>query len=72
MTGYVFAHSACVGCGLPFAYNPHLVPSLRLNGVREPVCRQCVELANPMRVKNGLDPIVPHPDAYEPMPESDL
>lgn len=72
MTGWVFVHSACVGCGRPFAYNPHHVPSIRVNGEREPVCQMCVDLANPLRIKNGLDPIVPHPDAYEPLPESDL
>ena len=35
-------------------------------GVREPICRDCVEVVNPERVRNGLDPIRVHPDAYEP------
>lgn len=30
------------------------VPSIRVNGVREPVCRSCVERVNPVREKNGL------------------
>jgi hypothetical protein len=72
MTGYVFAHSVCIGCGKPFSYNPHKVPSLRHNGVREPVCQTCVDIANPIRIKNGLEPIVPLPGAYDPMPEHDL
>jgi hypothetical protein len=72
MTGWVFVHSACYGCGRPFAYNPHHVPSIRILGAREPICQGCVDLANPLRIKNGLDPIEPHPDAYEPLPESEL
>jgi hypothetical protein len=70
--GYALCHSACIGCGRLFSYNPRHVPSLRVNGVREPVCLNCVERANPRRLANGLDPIVPHPDAYEPIDESEL
>lgn len=33
--GYVFATSACYGCKRIFNYNPNLVPSVRINGVRE-------------------------------------
>jgi len=72
MTGYVMAHSACIGCGRVFSYNPVRVPSLFVNGQREPVCRDCVERVNPGRIKNGLAPIVPHPEAYEPCDESEL
>lgn len=72
MTGFVFAMSPCVGCGLPFAYNPHKVPSLMLNGQREPICLDCVQRANPERLKNGLAPIVPQDGAYESMPEEEL
>ena len=72
MNGYVFAMSPCVGCGRPFAYNPHRVPSLTLNGQREPICLDCVERANPERAKNGLPPIVPLPGAYESLPEEEL
>lgn len=72
MTGYVFCHSACFSCGKPFAYNPNKVPSIRINGAREPICQTCVDIANPIRIKNGLSVIVPHPDAYEPMPEAEL
>lgn len=64
--GYMFVLSACFGCNRPFTYNATWVPSIPIDGVREPICRECVERANPMRIANGLDPIVPHPDAYEP------
>jgi hypothetical protein len=45
---------------------------MRHNDVRQPICRACVERVNPVRVKNGLEPIVPHADAYEPCEESEL
>ncbi len=62
---YMMAMSNCIGCKRLFSYNPSKVPSIRIEGKREPVCAGCVERANPMRIKNGLPPIVPAPDAYE-------
>ena len=72
--GYVLATSVCIGCGQLFAYNPVKVPSLRTwdGGQREPICRDCVERANPTRIANGLEPIVPDPDAYEACDENEL
>lgn len=70
--GYVFCTSSCIGCGKLMTYNPHLVPSVRVNGVREPICAICVEAANPERKKRGLDPIVVMPGAYEACDESEL
>jgi hypothetical protein len=68
--GYLMAYSACIGCGKVFAYNPHTVPSCSaITGHREPICRGCVERVNPLRVRNGLPPIVPADDAYEPAEE---
>ncbi len=66
--GYVFMTSACGQCGQLFSYNPHLVPSL--NDV--PFCEACILAANPLRIANGLEPITPHPQAYEAMDERDL
>jgi hypothetical protein len=72
--GWALAHSACFGCGRTFSYNPMRVPSVRdpRTGNREPICLACVERVNPIRAANGLDPIVPFPDAYEPCPEEKL
>ena len=72
MSGFVMCHSACIGCGQVFGYNPHAVPSMLVKGVREPICRTCVDVANPIRIKNGLAPIVVLPNAYEPIPEHEL
>lgn len=65
-------YGPCVSCNRSFTFNPAKVPSIALNGAREPICKTCVEEANPLRVANGLDPIVLHPNAYEPCDESEL
>jgi hypothetical protein len=70
--GYVTATSSCLGCGKMFSYNPMRVPSLTHQGTRRPICADCVARVNPMRVRNGLEPIVPLPDAYEACDESEL
>ena len=70
--GYAFAMSACFGCGRTFSFNPVRVPSITVDGTRRPICRDCVERVNPLRVANGLEPIVPLPDAYEPVDEYEL
>jgi len=66
MPGYMFVMGQCFGCGRLFSFNPNKVPSLRINGERQPICRTCIERANPERIKRGLDPIKILPDAYEP------
>lgn len=68
----VIATGFCVGCGSIFTYNPVLVPSVVVNGVREPACLSCVEEANPVRRAKGLDEIVVLPGAYEACDESEL
>ena len=69
--GFISAYSACVACGRPFHYNPFRVPSITINGTREPICEACVALVNPRRIANGLEPITPLPGAYEPADESE-
>jgi hypothetical protein len=70
--GYAIAMGACCGCGRVFQFNPLSVPSVTIRGSREPICLSCVERANPRRAANGLPPIVPLPDAYEPCDEAEL
>ena len=72
MSGYAIVISPCFGCGKTFGYNPHKVPSIPIDGVREPICGDCVERANPIREANGLDPIVVLPGAYDPIDEGEL
>jgi hypothetical protein len=70
--GYVMAVGTCFGCKGVFMYNPLRVPSISVNGVKEPICKKCVDRVNPQRKKNGVPEIVPHPDAYEAADEGEL
>lgn len=70
--GYVVAYGTCAGCRKLISFNPLYVPSVRVGGVAHPVCRTCIEVANPKRVAAGLEPFVIHPQAFEPLPEHDL
>ena len=64
--GYMIATGTCINCGRLFQFNPELVPSVRVKGNREPVCRACIEEANPKRKKHGLEEIRIQPGAYQP------
>lgn len=66
MAGYMWVYGACYRCHRMFTFNADRVPSLTINGNREPFCQQCIDAVNPVRLANGLEPIVPLPGAYEP------
>ncbi len=70
--GYALVMSECAGCHRVFGYNHKLVPSITIAGVKQPICLDCVHAVNPKRIKNGLQPIIPHRDAYNPVDESEL
>ena len=73
MSGFFTAYSACYLCNEPFGFNPMKVPSIVTSaGVKEPLCQTCVDYVNPLRIKKGLEPIVPLPGAYEPCPEEEM
>ena len=72
MPGFVFATALCANCRRMFSFNPHLVPSIRVNGKKEPVCQICIDFANPKRKENGMPEFTVMPGAYEPMPEEEL
>jgi len=65
--GFMFAVGECGACGKRFSFNPDLVPSVRdSEGVKQPICKDCIDRANPERIRRGLNPITPLPGAYEP------
>lgn len=72
MSEFVAVMAHCIGCGRPFAFNPVRVPSMRVNGVREPICRECVTRINRNKVKRGEEPFAIAPDAYEAVSEDEL
>lgn len=67
--GYALCHASCAACHQPVAFNPHLVPSIRINGVKEPLCESCANRWNTLHPENAQ---VINPRAYEPMDESEL
>ena len=60
---FMFVHGHCAACDARIAFNADHVPSLRLNGTREPLCRPCALRWNELHPDRSK-PI--HPDAYEP------
>ena len=77
----MYATGFCIGCNNLFTFNPERVPSIRIRrdrlgnlvhdpeGNREPICRSCVEAANPVRIAKGLLPIEILSGAYDPAPD---
>jgi len=54
-------------------FNPvHVPSSTALTGLREPLCRSCMDRINAKRADMGLDPFPILPDAYEAASEEDL
>lgn len=64
--GYMAVIGHCFACKRLFSFNADWVPSVRVNGVREPVCKDCIDQANIERRRKGTQPIYIHPDAYAP------
>ncbi|MCK5018122.1 MAG: hypothetical protein KAS32_13780 [Candidatus Peribacteraceae bacterium] len=69
---FVSVVGRCIGCGRPFSFHPNKVPSLTVKGIREPVCKACVDRANPIRKEKGLPPITYSEDAYSGADESEI
>ena len=70
--GYALMHSPCAKCGQIASYNPHRVPSIRIDGRRQPICQPCITEANRLRLEQGLEPIPVATDAYTAIHESQL
>jgi len=71
--GYAMMLTPCINCKQMFSCNPNKVPSLRVEGRREPLCRSCFDKWNQIhKVSKGLPPDEPLPGAYEPCPEEEL
>jgi hypothetical protein len=70
MTGYYWAIGHCINCGNMISFNPDYVPSIRVDGEKEPLCRGCAQKWNQIhRISKGLEPVSIHPQAYQPQPE---
>jgi len=66
--GYVMLTANCCNCQRFFMSNPDFVPSIRINGVKEPLCRDCFDKWNELhRTSKGLEPVELNPEAYSPL-----
>lgn len=71
--GYAIVIGQCIGCGKIFGFNINRVPSTAaITGRREPVCRECIEAVNPLRIAKGLAPVEILDGAYDVMDESEI
>lgn len=59
------AIGCCFVCRGTFTFNPERVPSIRVDGHRQPVCRNCMDRANAVRKERGLEPHAILPGAYD-------
>jgi hypothetical protein len=67
--GFMFVVGDCINCHAPLCFNPDCVPSLRIDGVKQPLCESCFDKWNELhRTSKGLPPLPLHPDAYKAAP----
>ena len=66
--GYVFMTSPCVNCQKIISFNPNKVPSLIIDGKREPLCKGCFYKWK----KYHKSDIKINPQAYEPDDENKI
>jgi len=70
---YAYVHSNCAGCQNIISYHANHVPSITIDGERRAICQSCFDQWNQIhRIDKGLDPLPIHPNAYEPMEETEL
>lgn len=70
---YVVVVIPCYCCRNPTVCNPNKVPSFRdENGIRQPICENCMTRINMKRREQHLAPFPIDPDAYEAIPEEEL
>jgi hypothetical protein len=66
---YAMMYSVCCACKKIIGFNPNKVPSLMINGSREPICRECAERWNQIHPESAR-PILD--GAYEPCDENEI
>ncbi len=63
--GYYTVTAPCCNCKNIFSFHPNKVPSIRINGIREPICKTCVDRSNVERKEKGMPLITYTSDAYQ-------
>lgn len=67
--GYAIMFGTCAACHKPIGFNPHKVPSLMVDGKREPICETCANRWNELHPENAR-PILK--GAYDHFDENEL
>lgn len=67
--GYALVIGFCIACKRKIGFNPHKVPSLMVNGHREPLCESCANRWNQLHPENAR-PI--QEGAYQEFDENEL
>jgi hypothetical protein len=62
--GYMMLIAECFACGRLMTCNPNRVPSVQ----NQPICKECMEEVNRLRVEAGMETFFVPDDAYEPTP----
>ena len=67
--GVAFCLGHCIACGQMITFNPVRVPSIRVRGEKEPLCRECAQkwIALHPEAKYSIPS-----DAYEACDETEL
>jgi hypothetical protein len=67
--GFIYVMGECCACHQMIGFNPHKVPSLIINGRREPLCKSCANRWNELHPENAR-PILK--GAFEPIDENEI
>lgn len=59
---YMSLLAPCLRCDRMFASNAQFVPSVK----GQPICKDCIEELQAIRISMGMEPWSIHPLAYEP------
>ena len=70
--GYVMVAALCCSCGQLVIFNPNKVPSVRIRGEKQPLCKKCVDLVNEKRKLIKMPLFKIDPEAYEPANEDEI
>lgn len=66
---FAYVVGLCAACNHVIGFHPHKVPSLMINGKKEPICEGCAKRWNELHPAEAK-PILE--GAYEPFDESEL
>jgi hypothetical protein len=70
--GFMWCFAECIGCRVLFGFNPERVPSIYVDGEKQPVCGVCMAMRNKKRREQGLAEDEVMQGAYEAVDESEV